>query len=414
MGDSKTKIEAVNANMDGEEADTILVASDDMWPEIDGYDDVIISGMETIWPNKDGSICFNDGLRKDGLMSIAVMGWNLYKDLGYIYHPDYISLYADNEQTEHFSSMGKLVRTNQIIIRHKWVPRGQHDDLHDRNEDPQWYKVDGTTFIERRNRGFPKESVVKEINDYGVTARIKKFNDSKKKRIVVIVLANDEYGYDKMVQACRNTWAKPENIPDNIIVVYNYGHRSGVQIDQNTSFLLNDCLYTDAVENRTNLMRKTIMAFNWFDNQDLIDFDYVFRTNCGSYIQLDKLSDFVENKPTEKFYSGINNFEYNIKYASGAGFFLSRDLIKLICEHPTDINYDGRTGKLDDVSIGDFLVEKNGIKLDDSSERQDLSFVHNNSINTDFSPDCYHYYFRHTMDPNCHYNIHEKLQGILA
>jgi len=73
----------------------------------------------------------------------------------------------------------------------------------------------------------------------------------------------------------------------------------------------------------------------------------------------------------------------------------------------------GGSGKLDDVSVGEFLIEKNGIKLDESAERIILS-VAKGTMEERFSPDCYHYHFQSTRDPNCHYNIHEKLQGILA
>ena len=48
-GDSKSKVEACNANMDNEHADAILLISDDMTLKLVNYDDVI----EVQYPNNE-------------------------------------------------------------------------------------------------------------------------------------------------------------------------------------------------------------------------------------------------------------------------------------------------------------------------------------------------------------------------
>ena len=98
-GDSKTKVEAINADLEEESADVLLLASDDMVPEMFGYDAIIMQSMEEAWPDFDGAIKFHDGIRNDNLMTLAVLGWKLYERFGYIYHPDYKFLYCDTEQT---------------------------------------------------------------------------------------------------------------------------------------------------------------------------------------------------------------------------------------------------------------------------------------------------------------------------
>ena len=155
-GDSKTKIEAVNANMEGEKADILLLASDDMVPELMGYDAMIFQAMDEAFPEYDGAIKFNDGIRQDNLMTLAIMGWKLYEKFGYIYYPGYKSLYADTEQTFACAAMNKFAVHPACIIRHVWVP-GDHeeaDELHQSQESREMYEYDGKIFEERQKTNF--------------------------------------------------------------------------------------------------------------------------------------------------------------------------------------------------------------------------------------------------------------------
>lgn len=152
-GDSKTKIEAVNADMAGEHADILLLASDDMVPQVRGYDDIIATDMAQYFPNFDGALNYHDGLRKEkrqDLMTLAVLGWRLYEEWGYIYHPVYTSLYADREQTEVCRRTGRLVDLPQCIIKHEWPLHGERDALMQRNENDDMYTRDGAIFKYRR------------------------------------------------------------------------------------------------------------------------------------------------------------------------------------------------------------------------------------------------------------------------
>jgi len=161
-GDSKTKIEAVNANMEGEEADVLLLASDDMIPQMFGYDAIIMQSMEEAFPKFDGAIKFSDGLRNDYLMTLAVLGWKLYKKFGYIYHPDYKSLYADDEQTQACMMMNKFAVSPMCIIKHEWVAGGhpEADDMHKEQEAPEMYMKDKAVFDRRKKIGFGVSEMV--------------------------------------------------------------------------------------------------------------------------------------------------------------------------------------------------------------------------------------------------------------
>jgi len=160
-GHSKNKIQACNADLDDEIGDVLLVASDDMVPVANAYDDIIYQAFQQTFPEYDGAVKFNDGLRNDMLMTLPCLGWKLYKAIGHVYHPDYTSVYSDNEQTQICHMLQKLAVTPACIIKHQWVP-GNHelaDDLHQRNENPEMYEKDKKVFDRRSKMMFEVDKV---------------------------------------------------------------------------------------------------------------------------------------------------------------------------------------------------------------------------------------------------------------
>jgi len=157
-GYSKSKIQACNADMEGEYGDVLMLASDDMNPQQMSYDEVVFKCFEQAFPDFSGAIKFWDGLRpkEDPLMTLTVMGFPLYKQFGYIYNPEYKSVYCDNEQTEVCHRLGKLAIAPYCIIRHEWTNE-PFDTLHARNENKDMYNVDSNTFEARKAKNFDME-----------------------------------------------------------------------------------------------------------------------------------------------------------------------------------------------------------------------------------------------------------------
>ena len=105
-GNSKSKIEAVNADMDKVgDWDVLLLASDDMIPQVKNYDEIIIQKMNEFFPDTDGVLWFNDGNRKD-LNTLCILGKKYYNRLNYIYYPEYKSTWCDNE----FTDVGNILK----------------------------------------------------------------------------------------------------------------------------------------------------------------------------------------------------------------------------------------------------------------------------------------------------------------
>ena len=135
FGDNKTKIEAINADLEGEDFDIVLLASDDMIPVVNGFDTIIKNKMKEHYPDTDGVLWFNDGYQGNKLNTLSIMGKKYYDRFNYIYHPKYISVWCDNEFMSVGSLLGKQTYFNDVIIQHQHPDWGfgNRDGIHSLN-----------------------------------------------------------------------------------------------------------------------------------------------------------------------------------------------------------------------------------------------------------------------------------------
>lgn len=132
IGDNKTKIEAINANLENVEFDIVLLASDDMIPMVKGYDTIIKNKMKEYYPDTDGILWFNDGYKGNELNTLCILGKKYYDRFGYIYNPQYISVWSDNEFMDVGNLLGKQTYFEEVIIKHHhpdWG-HGNRDIIH--------------------------------------------------------------------------------------------------------------------------------------------------------------------------------------------------------------------------------------------------------------------------------------------
>ena len=159
FGDSKTKVQAINADMQHfqEGWQVLLLISDDMIPQVKGYDDIIAKHMDSSFPGMDGALHFNDGRTGNNINTLVIETDKLYRNYGYIYHPQYTSLWCDNEYTDVNRREDKLKYIDEVIIKHAWTDYTGPDVLHRRNE--KYYEADKKIYERRKAAGFPKGNV---------------------------------------------------------------------------------------------------------------------------------------------------------------------------------------------------------------------------------------------------------------
>lgn len=154
FGNSKSKIQACNADVEKVTGwDILLLASDDMIPVINGYDSVIRNDMRTNFNDTDGVLWYSDG-GQNRINTLCILGKMYYERFNYIYHPDYVSLWCDNEFTDVSIELNKCFKSDRVIIEHQhpaWE-KADYDSLYLRND--QHMNIDGQTYIKRKEKNF--------------------------------------------------------------------------------------------------------------------------------------------------------------------------------------------------------------------------------------------------------------------
>ena len=156
FGANKSKIEAVNADMQHQQGyDIILLASDDMIPVKKGFDVIIKNNMKKYFPDLDGVLWFNDGYQEDRLNTLCILGRKYYERFKYIYHPAYKSLWCDNEFMNVGSKLKRQVYINEVIIKHDHPASNTNlveDELYQKNLKLE--SVDRLTYEKRKKQKF--------------------------------------------------------------------------------------------------------------------------------------------------------------------------------------------------------------------------------------------------------------------
>lgn len=164
-------------------------------------------------------------------------------------------------------------------------------------------------------------------------------------KVIVLVICHWEGEYIELGKTIKGTWGKTET--ENVKIWYGWGN--GYEGSDRNDF------YLDTKEDTGAILRKTLAFFEFIKDEP---FDYIFRVNAGSYVDTEQIVKHLEGKPRQKFYSGTPGKYWEIEFASGSGFFLSRDLVMLSIQKKDEFGDD----HIDDVSYGRFMM-KEGIPI---------------------------------------------------
>jgi len=154
FGHNKNKIEAINADMNDNDYDVILLASDDMIPQEKGYDTIIKQSFKKFFPDTDGVLWFNDGYQGSNLNTLSILGKKYYDRFGYIYNPTYVSLWCDTEFTDVSRMLNKVKYIPHVIIKHEhpvWLGE-KWDNLQVKND--SFNNVDKVNYEKRKKNNF--------------------------------------------------------------------------------------------------------------------------------------------------------------------------------------------------------------------------------------------------------------------
>lgn len=155
-GNSRTKIQACNADIENvEDWNIIVLISDDMHVQIYGWDYQIVKDMEKMFPDTNGCLWYHDGSSQRDISTLSIVGRKYYDQYGYLYHPSYKSFFCDNEYTEVAIRNGAIRFINGTIIKHQHPAWGQGipmDTLYNHND--KYWGEDMANYNERKANGF--------------------------------------------------------------------------------------------------------------------------------------------------------------------------------------------------------------------------------------------------------------------
>lgn len=154
-GVSKSKVDAINRDMDKiADWDILFNVSDDQLFLKKGFDKIVIDKVKEV-----GGDCFlhyPDGNAKHLLATMSIMDKKYYERFNYIYHPDYVSVWCDNEAMEVAKNLNRYFYIDDQIFDHYHPAFGKAPNDAQYVKTESHYKADKITFDHRKKINFPK------------------------------------------------------------------------------------------------------------------------------------------------------------------------------------------------------------------------------------------------------------------
>ncbi len=199
-----TRIDAYNRNLSTTAYDILLAASEDLEPQVWGYDKKIIGQMKTHFPGYDGVLNYHDGYVGERCNIYPIAGRKFIARLGHFYHPEYTALCANEELTVISRILGKERIINEILLKHRHPAHGERpwDDLDRLREG--FKDQDKQVFLNHKKNRF-------DLDDRGIF--------EKEWSILICTIDERKKFFNKLYQELQNQIAEA-GLKDKIEVLY--------------------------------------------------------------------------------------------------------------------------------------------------------------------------------------------------
>ncbi len=127
---NRSAIDAINNAAKMATGDLLIVISDDFYP-FAHWDTLLLAEVAG---KADFLMKTQDGIQPE-LITLPIMDRAYYNRFGYVYHPDYLHMFCDNELTAVGHMLGRVI-TSALLFEHKHysVGKAERDALYTRNE----------------------------------------------------------------------------------------------------------------------------------------------------------------------------------------------------------------------------------------------------------------------------------------
>lgn len=126
----------------------ILIQLSDDWEPVEAWDEIILKEFEGV--EGEQVLAISDGARTDDLLCMAILNRKRYEKQGFLFHPDFFSVYSDNYFTWAAQKDGVIKNARQIVFEHKHpvFNKGEWDKTYTDSNSQQNYLNGQAKYIE--------------------------------------------------------------------------------------------------------------------------------------------------------------------------------------------------------------------------------------------------------------------------
>ena len=168
--------------------------------------------------------------------------------------------------------------------------------------------------------------------------------------LIIIIIASRSIIYDELVS---NYWIpflkyiNNENIKIKLLFMFGYD----ISITELNIPKENIYISNTREGYIPGILIKTLETMNYVNNN--FKYKHILRTNLSSFFILENLLKYSNILPEKNLYAGVIGNHQNILFGSGAGFWMSKDIVEKIITKQNNLDYN----LPDDVSIGKLLSD---------------------------------------------------------
>jgi hypothetical protein len=163
VNQNRSVVDAMNNGAEISTGDVLLYVSDDF--ECPLHWDLEIQ-KRVRKSNKDGQwvLEVNDGIQPsydNSIQTILILSRGYYESAGYLYYPEYISVWGDNDFTQRARLMGVNIPAWDLVFKHNHYSIGglPHDDTYRRENSPKAYQHGEAVYRRREKDHFGVEGL---------------------------------------------------------------------------------------------------------------------------------------------------------------------------------------------------------------------------------------------------------------
>ena len=150
------------------------------------------------------------------------------------------------------------------------------------------------------------------------------------KKILIMIMSCNQEHFINQENDCKDTYLS--RLPENIDYIIYRGGSDNVEYNENTKVL-----HLRSKDDLGNTFKKTYEAFSWVINKYSDEYEYIFRTNTSTYVNIDLLNAFVQSlgiKNKHEIWGGeiVYNIDKdslcNTLYIRGNGLLLNVESVR--------------------------------------------------------------------------------------